>query len=948
MSDDGRAAIQALLQAKGLPNDELAHELAVLQADLQLDEATLVALSALAISSPFAMRTLRQQPQLLPSFLTGYPEQRPSLLLSGLTEAEAMRALRRYRNAVLGQILADDVLRQQPINTSLVQVSTLADETINAAYQWAWHELTAQWGSPLDANGTPMPLLVLGMGKLGGGELNFSSDIDLIFIYPKNGETQGGRRTTENSQFYTKLGQKLIQLLNQTTADGFVYRVDMRLRPFGDSGPLVLSFAAFEEYYQEQGRDWERYAMLKARVLNPDGHYSAELNDMLRPFVYRRYIDFSAIESLRRMKQLIEQENRRRNRVDNIKLGAGGIREVEFVIQTLQLIRGGRIPALQKPSIFAAFQALIQEGLLDAELGATLQTDYLLLRKVEHHLQGINDQQTQTLPPDALTRQRLALACGAMQWDLLQSQIDAAMARIHQQFRLVVAAEDQSEQKDMSLGQLLWDSDQQPMELAEHLDWLALADAEHLVSLLQQFRQDCQKRSMGPRGRDLLAKLMPLLLCMVEREQVGSEVLKRVLAVFRQIVSRTAYLELLFENPPALQQLVKLCGRSGWLSEHLARYPMLLDELIDPEQLYRVATVADYQDRLRVQMLRVPEDDLELVMESLRQYKQAQQLRIAAADITGILPLMKVSDHLTWLAEALVAKVVELSWQQMVDKYGYPEGTGPGSDKKFGVVAYGKLGGLELGYGSDLDLVFIHQCDSLAPTSGERSIDSRQFYLKLVQRILHMFTTRTASGVLYDVDTRLRPSGGAGLLTVHTNTLDDYLHHEAWTWEHQALVRTRLIYGDAAIQAEFMRIRSAVLSKPRALAALKADVTSMRQKLREHHGVQNTDVKHRSGGVVDLEFISQYLVLAYSHQYPALYEYPDNIRILDAAAACNLLPATQVLQLQQAYQQLRGVNHRQTLQPADNSAETDVQHAVDVVASSWREVFTESTPTAGA
>lgn len=918
---------------------ELHRELTLLQDALAIEEPTLQALAPLAVSSPFAMRTLKQQPELLPAFLHGNTQSRPRLDLSGLAEAPAMRALRRYRNAVLSQILADDILRQQPIETSLAQVSALADETIYAAYQWAWQELTAQWGAPCDSDGTPMPLLVLGMGKLGGGELNFSSDIDLIFIYPKNGDTSGGRRSTENSQFYTKLGQKLIQLLNQNTADGFVYRVDMRLRPFGDSGPLVISFAAFEEYYQEQGRDWERYAMLKARVLNPDGHYSAELNDMLRPFVYRRYIDFSAIESLRRMKQLIEQENRRRNRVDNIKLGAGGIREVEFVIQTLQLIRGGRIPALQKPSIFAAFSALVTEQLLEADVGDALRQDYLWLRKVEHHLQGIDDQQTQTLPSDALMRQRLALACGTASWQVLHQHIDAAMARIHQQFRLVIAAEEQNDHKELSLGRLLWDSEQQAAELAEHLEWLSPDDALALVSQLQQFRQDCQKRSMGPRGRELLAKLVPLLLCFVERERVGSEVIKRVLSVFRQIVSRTAYLELLFENPPALQQLVKLCGRSGWLSEHLARYPMLLDELIDPEQLYRVATVADYQDRLRVQMLRVPEDDLELVMESLRQYKQAQQLRIAAADITGILPLMKVSDHLTWLAEALVAKVVEISWQQMVDKYGYPEGTGPGSDKKFGVIAYGKLGGLELGYGSDLDLVFIHQCDSLAPTTGERSIDSRQFYLKLVQRILHIFTTRTASGVLYDVDTRLRPSGSAGLLTVHVNTYGDYLRNEAWTWEHQALVRTRLIYGEAAICAAFTAIRSEILGKTRDLAALKLEVTNMRQKLRDHHGVQNTEVKHRSGGVVDLEFISQYLVLAYGTDYPALYEYPDNIRILDAAAASGLMEHAQAADLQQAYQQLRGISHRQTLQPADQSAVVDVSAAVLAVEQCWQRVF---------
>jgi glutamate-ammonia-ligase adenylyltransferase len=812
----------------------------------------------------------------------------------------------------------------------------LADELINLAYQWAWQELAPQWGQPLDSSGQVMPLLILGMGKLGGGELNFSSDIDLIFVYPHNGDTSGGRRSTENQQFYTKLGQKIILLLNQVTADGFVYRVDMRLRPFGDSGPLVLSFAAFEDYYQAQGRDWERYAMLKARILNPVAPYAAELQAMLKPFVYRRYIDYSAIESLRRMKQLIEQENRRRNRVDNIKLGAGGIREVEFIIQTLQLIRGGRIPAIQQQSIFAAMQALLQEGLLDPEAEQILYHDYLWLRRVEHHLQGMDDQQTQTLPADALSQQRLVLALQASDWPTLQQQIDTAMQRIHQQFRLVIAQEEQMEPQELLLGRMLWDSDQSATELAEHLDWLTPADAELLMQHLQQFKADSQKRQVGPRGRELLAKLLPSLLHGVEQEQAGPVVLERVLGVLRQIVSRTAYLELLFENPPALQQLIKLCGRSGWLAEHLARYPMLLDELIDPELLYQVATVADYRDRLRQQMLRVPQDDLELVMEALRQYKQAQTLRIAAADITGILPLMKVSDHLTWLAEALMDTVVELAWQQMADKYGYPAGLDAHSSKGFAVIAYGKLGGLELGYGSDLDLVFLHQCDSLAPTSGTRGIDSRQFYLKLVQRILHLCTTRTTSGLLYEVDTRLRPSGNAGLLTVHVDTYGEYLRQDAWTWEHQALARTRLIYGDAAIASRFEQIRAEILAKPRDLEALRGEVRDMRQKLREHHGVASTEVKHKAGGIVDLEFISQFLVLGYGALYPALYQYSDNIRILDAAAACGLMSQAQAQQLQQAYQQLRSSSHRQTLAPAEVAVE-DLSGAEQQVRDAWQQ-----------
>jgi glutamate-ammonia-ligase adenylyltransferase len=918
-------------------SDAVGSQLAPWQAGLHQD--ALKQLAQLLAASPFLGRVLTQQPQLLAGLLSGEPQLNAPDWSPQPVEAQAMAQLRRYRNAMLCQILADDVLREQPIATALTRVSRLADQLINLAYQWAWQELAATWGQPLDPKGQAMPLLILGMGKLGGGELNLSSDIDLIFVYPENGETSGGRRSCENQQFYTRLGQKIIQLLDQVTADGFVYRVDMRLRPFGDSGPLVLSFAAFEDYYQAQGRDWERYAMLKARVINPQQPYADELRAMLKPFVYRRYIDYSAIESLRRMKQLIEQENRRRNRVNNIQLGAGGIREVEFIVQTLQLIRGGRIPSLQQSSILQALAALVQEGLLQPQAAFELTGAYLWLRRVEHHLQGMDDQQTQTLPDDSLAQQRLCAALQLADWPALLSQTEQAMAVIHQQFRQVIAQEEQVESQQLLLARMLWDSELPAAELAEHIDWLAEPEAVALCQCLQQFKVDSLKRNVGPRGRELLEKLLPLLLSQLEQAKAGLAVFERVLGVIRQIMTRTAYLELLFENPPALQQLVKLCGASGYLAEQLARYPMLLDELIDPKLLYQVAEGADYRDRLRQQMLRVPDDDLELIMETLRQYKQAQTLRIAAADITGILPLMKVSDHLTWLAETIVDKVVELAWSQMVQKYGYPAGLDALSAKAFAVIAYGKLGGLELGYGSDLDLVFLHQCDTLAPTSGERAIDSRQFYLKLVQRIIHLFTTRTASGVLYEVDTRLRPSGNAGLLTVHVQTYGDYLRNEAWTWEHQALVRTRLIYGDAQIASCFAQIRREVLSRPRDIAALAREVIDMRQKLRAHHGEQSTEVKHRAGGIVDLEFISQFLVLAYSAQHPALYEYPDNIRILDAAAASGLLAHEQVQSLQQAYQRLRGVSHRQTLLPVTDPLAQDLTGAEQAVQLSWQQVF---------
>ncbi|WP_419572145.1 bifunctional [glutamate--ammonia ligase]-adenylyl-L-tyrosine phosphorylase/[glutamate--ammonia-ligase] adenylyltransferase [Rheinheimera sp.] len=485
------------------PSPTLLQEARRIQAGLPLHilDSQQSRLDFLLSVSPFIGRVLQQQPELAPQLLEptqlDWHYQDPLQQLPDSSEANVFRALRRYRNQVLAQVLAAELLGVKPIRRCLTEISALADGLINSAYQWAYQDLTAQWGTPMDPKGQPMPLLILGMGKLGGGELNFSSDIDLIFTYPDNGETQGGRRSIEHQQFFTKLGQKLISALHQVTADGFAYRVDMRLRPFGDSGPLVLSFGSMEDYYQAQGREWERYAMLKARVLNPDPVWTPQLQHLLKPFVYRRYIDFSAIESLRRMKQLIEQENRRRNRTDNIKLGAGGIREVEFVVQTLQLIRGGRLPDLQQVSIFAALNALCRHQLWSQADTEQLINDYLWLRRVEQVLQGIDDQQTQSLPQDELNKERLVLALGLTDWPQFSELTQACMARIHQQFKAVIDQGDNPEPEELALGRLCWDSQLPETELAEQLDWLDAEQAVELLSELRQFKLDCQKRNVG-------------------------------------------------------------------------------------------------------------------------------------------------------------------------------------------------------------------------------------------------------------------------------------------------------------------------------------------------------------------------------------------------------------------------------------------------------------------
>lgn len=688
------------------------------------------------------------------------------------------------------------------------------------ARDWLYKEMCAQYGTPMDKAGNPQPLLILGMGKLGGRELNFSSDIDLIFTFPEHGETLGGRRSLDNQQFFIRMGQRLVNLLDQITVDGFVFRVDMRLRPYGESGPLVVSFSALEDYYQEQGRDWERYAMVKARALGPWNHFSDELHSLLRPFVYRRYIDFSAIDSLRKMKQLIAQEVRRRQLTDNIKLGAGGIREVEFVVQSFQLIRGGREPALRQQSLFGAMDTLYSLGQFEYLAVDELKHSYLLLRRVENLLQAIDDKQTQTLPNNPLDWARLCHVLDMANEVELRSHIEAAMAKIHRHFKATVGGEEGEEKTEHWTVQL-WNVQQDDHALALFAE--QQIEDDKLWPMLSCWRETVIKRSIGPRGRETLDKLMPRLLEELLNQHSPSAAFEPVSKVLEQILTRTTYLELLCENPGARQQLVSLCCASPWIATQLAKFPMLLDELIDPAHLYDTTSLDDYPSELRQYLLRVPEDDMEQQMEALRQFKLSQQLKIAAADVTGVLPVMQVSDHLTFLAEAIIEQVVMQAWQQVAQRHGVP-GYLESSDTGFAVIGYGKLGGIELGYGSDLDLVFLYEAhknmeNSL--TNGDRPIEVGHFYLKLAQRILHLFSTRTTSGELYEVDMRLRPSGASGLMVSEIERFGEYQANEAWTWEHQALVRSRFVFGDNSLAVKFSHIRASVLEQSRDKAELK-------------------------------------------------------------------------------------------------------------------------------
>ena len=879
------------------------------------------------------------------------------------SEAVLQQKLRQFRNFHMLRIAWRDLLNMQSIEDSLAQVSELARQLITQTNDWLYQFLQPQFGFP-QGNFGPQPMLVLGMGKLGGNELNFSSDIDLIFAYASVGVTCGGRKSLENQQFFTKLAQKLITALDKVTADGQVYRVDMRLRPFGDSGPLVMHFDAMEDYYQEQGRDWERYAMLKASILNQACPYTKQLSDILQPFIYRRYLDFSAIESLRSMKSMIEQEVRRRGLTNNIKLGKGGIREAEFVVQSLQLINGGREPSLKVQSLQLALAELVNLQILPAQSTQDLQNSYLWLRKIEHCLQQFADKQTQVLPNNNTDQQRLLFVLGMTDYQDFMQQLAMHCDLIHQQFSLLVK-EESARQDDVADEQQqgakdIWQLQLDPQETQSILNHWHLVDdvvptskliGENVYQQINVFKQNLTTQRIGQRGLTTLNDLMPVIIQNILSSSANDhgELFKRVFTVLHAILGRTAYLQLLFENQAALFHLVKLCAASPWVTQQIARFPLLLDELLNPISLYQPVAFNQYADELRQTLLRVEPEDLELQIETLRQFKLSQQLKIAAADISNALPVMQVSDHLTHLAEAIIVQVVDIAWQQMVAKHGVPicETQGPKNiqNKGFAVLGFGKLGGWELGYGSDLDLVFLHNCDGQHFTNGKKPIGASGFYIKLAQRILHIFTIKTGLGLLYDVDMRLRPSGNAGLLVCHVNGFATYETENAWTWEHQALGRARFITGCFELQARFSAVRLTVLSKPRVVLQLAQEVVTMREKMRAHLAkgdTHNIDLKQDAGGIADIEFIVQFMLLAHTSSFPSLAKWPDNVRILADLAKLSLMKKAETDTLSQAYLEYRNYAHRLALQndtlAAINTSLVDYQTKVKVI---WHKYLVE-------
>ncbi|PCJ11132.1 MAG: bifunctional [glutamate--ammonia ligase]-adenylyl-L-tyrosine phosphorylase/[glutamate--ammonia-ligase] adenylyltransferase [Gammaproteobacteria bacterium] len=712
------------------------------------------------VASDFVAEQCIQNPLLLVELLgSGDLERRfcaqdyqDSLLaeLANITSQEALGALlRRFRQREMVRLIWRDVLQVADLEELLRSLSDLADVCLTVARDCLHGWLEQKLGSPHSEDGVAQQLVVIAMGKLGARELNLSSDIDLIFAYPQRGHCTGVESPVSNQEFFVSLGQQLIQSLDQVTEAGFVFRVDMRLRPYGQSGALVSSFDALETYYQSQGREWERYAFVKARPMTPEQSVNNDLMARLQPFVYRRYVDYSAIESLRDMKALINREVRRRGVNENIKLGPGGIREVEFIVQAVQLINGGRDRRLQESNLLSVLGVLSDGEYYPQSTVAELEAAYRFLRILEHRIQGLRDKQTQTIPPDSLDRQRVAASMGYGCWDDLQAQLDVHRAEVRGHFDLLISKDSSAQSRSgttCSNMALVWNRTQSDDRLVEILlaQGVSKADAQGLLKEIEALKNSKQLKRSQAVGVQRLDQLMPSLLEHVVAGESPLSTFERILPLLYQVLRRSAYLVLLLENEVALKHLVVLCEASPWIADQLANQPLLLDELIDAKNLFSHPDLAALKDELRQQLLRIPNEDLEQQMECLRHFKKGHVLRVAATESSAFRPLMKVSDYLSDIAEATLSVVADIAWQQMVDKYGYPTTSeGRVTDRPFLIIAYGKLAGYELSYSSDLDLVFVYECPSNLSTDGERSIDNTVFFTRLVQRVIHVLTSNT-------------------------------------------------------------------------------------------------------------------------------------------------------------------------------------------------------------
>ena len=833
-------------------------------------------------------------------------------------EAEIARQLRILRRHVLAHIITRDLARQSTLDEVTHTITQFADFAINTALGYAHAHYQALYGTPIGRHtGAAQHLTVIAMGKAGGDELNVSSDIDLIFTYPESGDTNG-KRARSNQEFFTKVGQKLIALLNDHTADGQVFRVDMRLRPDGDSGALVASETALEQYLITQGREWERYAWCKARVVTP---HANDIAALVRPFVFRKYLDYNAYHAMRELHRQIRQEVQKRGMEHNIKLGAGGIREVEFIAQIFQMIRGGQNRSLQLKGTQETLAKLGEIGILPPDTVAQLLAAYRFLRNVEHRLQYWDDQQTQTLPDSPEQQTQLAISMGFADYPAFLGSLKTHRDFVNQQFNQILNEPEHANNEAPHPLAELWDNAADPNRQPENeLAKLGYADSPHIAQRLAHIRQASKYRQLSAHAQPRFDAIVPRMIEAAAHRPNSDATLLRLLDFLDTISRRSAYLAFLQQYPAALNQIAELMSQSAWAAEYLRQHPILLDELLSA-QLMQPLDWAALENELSGCLN--AQDDTESKMDTLRRFQHAQTFRLLVQDLAGQWTVEALSDELSRLADIVLRQTLHHAWHS-IPKIHRP-------DPQFIIIGYGKLGGKELGYTSDLDLVYLY---------NDPHPEAAECYIKLARRLSTWLSSSTGAGSLYELDLRLRPNGDSGFLVHSLAAYTQYQQQNAWTWEHQSLTRARYICGSATLGAQFEQLRRQIIAQPRNIGSLKSDILAMRHKITATHPADDENVKYAHGGVVDVEFIVQYLVLAHSHESPELLENYGNIALLGMAAQRGFIPAEQARAAQNAYRRYRQIQHNKKLRDiarvaVDKTLLADYQAVKDL----WATVF---------
>ncbi len=872
--------------------------------------------------SDFAAQVVRRQTEWFAEALADGAFARPADAAELRAEAHAIgeaaasinqlkRDLRRLRNRWQFKIVWRHLLNLADFTETTRALSDMADllldTALNAVYRWECERHGVPMGSE---SGAAQRLTVFGLGKLGGRELNLSSDIDLIFAFPEPGKTTRGMA---NQNFFVRVGQRLIDALGTVTEEGFVFRVDMRLRPHGDAGPLAMHFSALERYLETEGREWERYAYTKARACAGDLGAGADFLAGIRSFIFRRYLDFGAIEAMRDLKALLDGQRE----ADDVKSGVGGIRDAEFSVQAHQLIRGGQEPGLRQPAFLDALAELERLEIFDRETAAHLREAYLFLRHSEHSIQAESDRQTQRLPANDLGRTRLALSMGFSRYEDYHAALAGHRARVEAIFDGLLVVDAPEVEND------LWRHHDDPISLA----LAGFDDAPTAVRKLEELAKERDRASVSDTGRERLNAVMPRLLQMIVRSPKPMLRLERILPILRAVLRRSTYLALLRDQPAAMDRLVRLAGDSQWLAEQFRMRPMFLDLLQDTALPVLASPPAEREELVSALDAVAGEDlDEEALLDALRAFKERHVFQVVLAQALGALPLMLASDYLTFVAEAVLETTISRAWFHMARR---DEEMAASGGRGFIAVGYGKLGGIELGPGSDLDLVFMHDL----PTSAA------PFTHRLVRKLLSYLTVPTYYGPLYEIDMRLRPSGNSGPLVATLEAFEQYQQQSAWVWEQQALVRARAVAGDPDLCRRFEKLRHDLLCQPRDPAEIRRRILEMRERMAEHLGKEDR-LKQGVGGIVDIEFMVQYLVLANAHKAPEVARFSDNVRILESVGDAGVLDQDDADRLTWAYLALRAQQHRRMMDLGDHHVDEHVMASYrDTVSRVWEQLF---------